>query len=104
MEMNMAHPVPICATVSRRTGEVRIEWVDDRETQIRFGRIMNQISRMVENVENEKARKAFFAEINRKIGKDAKAEAEALEARRQDDEMKGCENAPARIAAGCATR
>lgn len=88
MEMNMAHPVPICATVSRRTGEVRIEWADDRETQIRFGRIMNQLNRIAE---------AW-------MDRDAKAEAEAAAARRQDDEMKGCENAPPRIAAGCATR
>lgn len=88
MEMNMAHPVPICATVSRRTGEVRIEWADDLETQIRFGKIMNRLNRIAE---------AW-------MDRDAKAEAEALEVRRQDDEMKGCENAPARIAAGCATR
>ena len=88
MEMNMAHPVPICATVSRRTGEVRIEWADDLEMQIRFGKIMNRLNRIAE---------AW-------MDRDAKAETEALEARRQDDEMKGCENAPTRIAAGCATR
>lgn len=46
MEMNMAHPVPICATVSRRTGEVRIQWADDKTGQIRFGKIMNQIDRL----------------------------------------------------------
>ena len=46
MEMIMAHPVPICATVSRKTGEVRIEWADDLETQIRFGKIMNRIDRL----------------------------------------------------------
>ena len=88
MEMNMAHPVPICATVSRKTGKIRIEWADDRDTQIRFGRIMNRLNRIAE---------AW-------MDKDAKAEAEASEARRQDDEMKGCESAPTRIAAGCATR
>ena len=43
--MKMKHPVPICATVSRRTGEIRIDWADDLEGQIRFGRIMNQIDR-----------------------------------------------------------
>lgn len=48
MEMNMAHPVPICATVSRKTGEVRIEWADDMETQIRFGKIMNRLNRIAE--------------------------------------------------------
>ena len=88
MEMNMAHPAPICATVSRKTGEVRIEWADDLEMQIRFGKIMNRLNRIAE---------AW-------MDRDAKAEAEALEARRQDDEMKGCENAPTRITAGCATR
>ena len=68
MEMNMAHPVPICATVSRKTGEIRIEWADDRDTQIRFGKIMNRLSRIAE----------------RYMDMDAKAEAEAAAARRQD--------------------
>ena len=66
MKMNMANPVPICATVSRRTGDVRIEWADDRETQIRFGRIMNQLNRIAE----------AWMDMN------AKAEAEAAAARR----------------------
>lgn len=68
MEMNMKHPVPICATVSRKTGEVRIEWADDRETQIRFGKIMNRLNRIAE----------AWMDMN------AKAEAEAAAARRQD--------------------
>lgn len=68
MEMNMAHPVPICATVSRRTGEVRIEWADDLKTQIRFGKIMNRLNRIAE---------AW-------MDRDAKAEAEAAAVRRQD--------------------
>ena len=65
-EMNMAHPVPICATVSRKTGQVRIQWVDDLDKQIRFGRIMNRLNRIAE---------AY-------MDMDAKAESEAAEARR----------------------
>ena len=68
MEMKMKHPVPICATVSRKTGEVRIEWADDRDAQIRFGRIMNRLNRIAE----------------RYMDMDAKAEAEAAAARCQD--------------------
>ena len=68
MEMNMKHPAPICATVSRKTGEVRIEWADDRDAQIRFGRIMNRMNRIAE---------AW-------MDRDAKAEAEAAAARCQD--------------------
>ena len=68
MEMNMAHPVPICATVSRKTGEIRIEWADNHEGQIRFGKIMNQLNRIAE---------AW-------MDMDVKAEAEAAAARCQD--------------------
>lgn len=68
MEMNMKHPVPICATVSRKTGEIRIEWADDRDGQIRFGKIMNRLNRIAE----------------RYMDMDAKAEAEAAAARCQD--------------------
>ena len=84
MEINMAHPVPICATVSRKTGEIRIEWADDREGQIRFGRIMNRIIRYLEATEDEKAKREYYAEIDRKMRTDAKAEAEAEAARRQN--------------------
>ena len=68
MEMNMKHPVPICATVSRKTGEIRIEWADDRDTQIRFGKIMNRLNRIAE----------------RYMDMDAKAESEAAAALCQD--------------------
>ena len=68
MEMNMKHPVPICATVSRKTGEIRIEWADDQDGQIRFGKIMNRLNRIAE----------------RYMDMDAKAEAEAAAARCQD--------------------
>ena len=68
MEMNMKHPVPICATVSRKTGEIRIEWADDRDGQIRFGKIMNRLNRIAE----------------RYMDMDAKAEAEAAAVRCQD--------------------
>lgn len=68
MERKMKHPVPICATVSRRTGEVRIQWADDKAGQIRFGKIMNRLNRIAE---------AW-------MDMDAKAETEAAAARRQD--------------------
>ena len=44
MKKAINHPVPICATVSRKTGEVHIEWTDNREEQIRFGSVLNRIN------------------------------------------------------------
>ena len=41
-------PVPVCATVSRRTGEIRFETSVDYMDQVRFGRVMNRISRLHE--------------------------------------------------------
>ena len=41
-------PVPVCATVSRRTGEIRFETSADYMDQVRFGRVMNRISRLHE--------------------------------------------------------
>lgn len=63
----MAHAAPICATVSRKTGEISIQWADDQETQIRFGRYMNRLSRIAEAWEDEQARKAFDAQLAAKM-------------------------------------
>ncbi len=41
-------PVPICATVSRETGEIRFEYSEDIGDQIRFGEIMNRLNRIAE--------------------------------------------------------
>lgn len=54
-------PVPICATVSRKTGEIRWEYSESGEDQVRFGQVMNRISRIREAFEDEEARKAFRA-------------------------------------------
>ena len=39
-------PVPICATVSRETGEIRFEYSEDIMDQIRFGEVMNMLNRI----------------------------------------------------------
>ena len=49
-------PVPICATVSRKTGEIRFEYSDDYMDQVRFGRVMNQLSRIQDAYEDAKAK------------------------------------------------
>ena len=41
-------PVPISATVSRKTGEIRFEYSEDAMDQIRFGKIMNRLNRLAE--------------------------------------------------------
>ena len=41
-------PVPICATVSRATGEIRFEYSEDIMDQVRFGKIMNRLNRIAE--------------------------------------------------------
>lgn len=39
-------PVPICATVSRATGEIRFEYSEDIMDQLRFGQVMNRLNRL----------------------------------------------------------
>lgn len=63
MTETMKHPVPICATVSRKTGKITFEYIDDLQAQIRFGKIMNRINRLAEVFEDEKARKSCADEI-----------------------------------------
>ena len=52
-------PVPICATVSRKTGEIRFEYSDDFMDQVRFGRVMNRLSRIQEAWEDQQAKKEY---------------------------------------------
>ena len=42
---NMKHPVPVFATVSRKTGEIAIGWNDDEKSQELFGRILTKYVR-----------------------------------------------------------
>lgn len=49
-------PVPICATVSRSTGEIRWEYSDDFMDQVRFGRVMNRLSRIHDTYEDQQAK------------------------------------------------
>jgi len=51
--------VPICASVSRKTGEIRFEYSRDEQDVIRFGRVMNRLSRIQEAFEDEEARKKY---------------------------------------------
>ncbi len=39
-------PVPIRATVSRTTGEIRFEYSEDIMDQLRFGQVMNRLNRL----------------------------------------------------------
>ena len=38
----LEHPVPVFATVSRKTGEINIGWNDDEKSQELFGRILTK--------------------------------------------------------------
>ena len=59
MPKNATMPVPICATVSRKTGEIRFEYSMDGADQVRFGQVMNRISRIQEAYEDAQARAAY---------------------------------------------
>ena len=54
-------PVPIAATVSRETGEIRFEYSMDGGDQVRFGRTMNWISRLAEYYMDQDAKAAMGA-------------------------------------------
>ena len=54
----MKHPVPIGATVSRETGEITIEYIDDLNAQLAFGQIMNKLNRIAEMILDEDAKRA----------------------------------------------
>ena len=49
-------PVPICATVSRKTGEIRFEYSREYMDQVRFGQVMNRLSRIQEAYEDVQAK------------------------------------------------
>ena len=49
-------PVPICATVSRTTGEIRFEYSEDIMDQVRFGQIMNRLNRIAEVFMDQEAK------------------------------------------------
>jgi hypothetical protein len=44
----MQYPVPVCATVSRSTGEITVEIIDDFDACRRFGEILLRIGREYE--------------------------------------------------------
>ena len=68
MEKRATVPVPICATVSRRTGEIRFGYSDDYMDQVRFGKVMNRISRIQDAWEDDRAREAMrLSEAGEKI-------------------------------------
>lgn len=54
-------PVPICATVSRKTGEIRFEYSQQGADQVRFGQIMNRLNRLADVFADEEAKAAARA-------------------------------------------
>lgn len=44
--MDFGIAVPICATVSRETGEIRFEYSRDEQDVIRFGRVMTKLGKI----------------------------------------------------------
>ena len=52
-------PVPVCATVSRRTGEITFEYSDDYMTVVRFGQLMNRLGRTQDAYEAAKAKAEY---------------------------------------------
>jgi len=52
----MQHPAPIFATVSRKTGDVRIEWGESPESMKRFGETLLRIGRDAEREEGRETR------------------------------------------------
>lgn len=59
MERKASMPVPISATVSRKTGEIRFEYSDGYMDQVRFGQIMNRIGKDAEWFSDQAAKKAY---------------------------------------------
>lgn len=59
MERKATMPVPICATVSRKTGEIRFEYSDDYMDQVRFGQAMNRLARLQNAFEDAAAKAAY---------------------------------------------
>lgn len=59
MERKATMPVPICATVSRKTGEIRFEYSDDYMDQVRFGQTMIRIAHIHNAFEDAAAKAAY---------------------------------------------
>lgn len=51
-------PVVIGATVSRKTGEIRFETSTEYMDQVRFGQVMNRLSRIADAFADERAKAA----------------------------------------------
>ena len=45
----MKYPVPICATVSRTTGEIKFQWEDNEDDFRKMGEIMLKIGTLMEH-------------------------------------------------------
>ena len=56
VERRASMPVPIAATVSRKTGKIRFEYSNDYMDQVRFGQVMNRISRDYEWFQDQKVK------------------------------------------------
>lgn len=67
MERKATMPVPIFATVSRKTGEIRFTYSDDYMDQVRFGQVMNKLSRIQNAFDDQEAKKAFDAQLEAKM-------------------------------------
>ena len=66
----MQHPVPVSATFNRKTGEIKFKYMDDLQTQIRFGQTLIRMAEIINRRDDVEARKAFEArmrEIDRKM-------------------------------------
>ena len=51
--------VPVCATISRTTGEIRIDWQENADSFRRFGEIMLKIGRDYQAFQDAEARKDY---------------------------------------------
>lgn len=53
------HLVPVCATISRTTGEIRIDWAENEASFRKFGEIMLKIGREHQAFLDAEARKDY---------------------------------------------
>ena len=80
----MQHPVPVSATFNRKTGEIKFEYMDDLQTQIRFGQTLIRMAEIINRRDDVEARKAFEARM-REIDKKLEGLEHAAEEGRSDD-------------------
>lgn len=69
MGQKAAIPVPICATVSRKTGEIRFETSTEYMDQVRFGQAMNRISRIEDTYTDQKVKAEAETESSAAAGR-----------------------------------